>query len=503
MKADKAVAAYKKMRLGPLWRLLAADKGPTVIGVLQSLLFDSDRILPASVFYERLEQELESLRDQNEDFPLPARTYASHWLNDGYLERSFPVGAAEEQFELSASAIDAIRFVSGLMEPHSAATESRLSVVIDALVRLSKETDTDKERRIAALQEEKDRIDKQISAIQQGQMRVLPHELALERMQEIVILTEGLTGDFRKVRDRFAELNRDIREKLLDSEGRRGEILFALFEGVDLIFDSPAGRSFDAFWRLLTDREQSAALDQAIEGIVNREFFSRIDPKSRRLMLRLTRTLLEESATVQETSRSFSANLRQFVQSRQYLEHRRMTSLLKDAQRSALEAKERVKLTDEFMTLTLTSSLTRSHSQFAVLYQPDMHAPGAAMADGTALLCDLEALERMVNQSEINFEQLRNIIRTVLMTRVQASIGQILEEFPATQGLGTVVGLLVLARRGKTAYGLKSPTNMKSSPVEIPGADELVSWIGEDHVSRSARIPVYYFVRERLNELSR
>jgi hypothetical protein len=125
------------------------------------------------------------------------------------------------------------------------------------------------------------------------------------------------------------------------------------------------------------------------------------------------------------------------------------------------------------------------------------------MADGTALQCDLEALERMVNQSEINFEQLRNIIRTVLITRVQASIGQILEEFPATQGLGTIVGLLVLARRGKTAYGLKSPTSIKSSPVELPGTEELVSWIGEDQVIRSARIPVYYFVRERLNELSR
>src|SRR5580698_11279326 len=194
MKPDRVIAAYRKMRSGPLWRLLAADKGPVVIGLLQALLFDSDRTLPASVFYERLDHELDNLRDQNHDVPLSSRIYASHWLAEGYIERSFPVGALEEQFELSASTIDAIRFVSGMVQPHSAATESRLSLVIDALVRLAEETDTDTTRRTEALETEKVRIDKQIRLIQRGQMRVLSNELATERVNEIISLVEGLTG---------------------------------------------------------------------------------------------------------------------------------------------------------------------------------------------------------------------------------------------------------------------------------------------------------------------
>ena len=503
MKPDRAIAAYRKMRTGPLWRLLAADKGPVVIGLLQSLLFDSDRTLPASVFYERLGHELDNLRDQNQDFPLTSRVYASNWLAEGYIERSFPVGAPEEQFELPTSTIDAIRFVSGMAQPHSAATESRLSLVIDALVRLAEETDTDTTRRIEALETEKARIDKQIRLIQRGQMRVLSNELATERVNEIISLVEGLTGDFRRVRDRFAELNRDIREKLLDSEGRRGEILSALFEGVDLILDSPAGRSFDAFWRLLTDQEQSAALDQAIEGVVGREFFQGTDQKSRRTLLRLTRTLLDESAVVQESSRTFSTNLRQFVQSRQYLEHRRITALLKETNRVALDVKEKVKLTDDFTTLTLTSSLIRSHSQCKTLFQPDLHTPGESMDDGNPLLCDLENLKRKINQSEINFGELRENIRSVLHEQVQASIGQILEKHPATQGLGSIVGLLVLARRGETAFGLKSPTKIDKQAVDLPKFEEPVGWVGEDGVQRTARIPIYYFVRERLHHLDK
>jgi hypothetical protein len=41
VKADKAIATYRRMRAQPLWRLLASTTGPTVIGLLQSHLYES------------------------------------------------------------------------------------------------------------------------------------------------------------------------------------------------------------------------------------------------------------------------------------------------------------------------------------------------------------------------------------------------------------------------------------------------------------------------------
>jgi hypothetical protein len=276
MKAYKAIATYNRLRNQPLWRLLASDNGPIVIGLLQSHLYDTERNLPASILHERINRELELLRAQGENLPQTAQGYLSAWLADGYIERRFPAGATEEEYELSSAAIDVIRFVSTIENPHSAATESRLALVIQALAKLAKDTDTDKAQRIDRLEKERERITKEIETIQQGQIHVLPAETALERVREIISLADDLAKDFRRVRDQFDQLNRNLREQLMDDESNRGEALNSLFTGMDKITDSEAGRTFSAFWRLLTDPEQSTTFDDALENVMSREFVNQL-----------------------------------------------------------------------------------------------------------------------------------------------------------------------------------------------------------------------------------
>jgi hypothetical protein len=405
------------------------------------------------------------------------------WPKD--IWRRFPPGAAEEEYELSTSTIEAIRFVSGMVQPHSAATESRLALVIQALVRLAEETDTDTSRRIDSLMAERLRIDKQIEAIQKGQMHVLPDSSALERAREIISLAADLTSDFRRVRDQFDQLNRDLREQLLDNESRRGDVLDSLFAGIDLIAESEAGRTFSAFWRLLTNPEQAATLDLALEGILSREFVARLDPSGRRFLLRMTRNLLEHGGLVHEVLQNFARSLKHFVQSREYLEQRRLNQLLKDAQRAALALKDEVKATETLQyTLELTSSRLRSHAQWE-LHDPSLQAVAGPMREGGVPAIDLESIGELVSQSEIDFRALKANIRSVLEQSSQASIADVLEEFPATQGLGSVVGLLALGSR----HGYKANDH------------ETVLWLGGDDQLRSARIPTIYFLKERANEL--
>ena len=297
MKPDKSLAAYRRMRQQPLWRLLASPHGPTVLALLQAHLYENERSLPASILYERLERELERLRNLGEDWPQTAQQYAASWLADGYLERRFPPGSKEEEYELATSTVDAIRFVSGLSKPHSAATESRLGLVIDALSKLSDDTDADKVRRVARLRAEQERIGREIAAIEQGKVQVLPEAAALERTREIIALADNLAGDFRRVRDQFEQLNRELRERIMDNGGSRGEVLESLFAGIDLIGESEAGRTFAAFWRLLTDPVQSANLEDALDQLMSRDFVAALDSAERKVLLRLTRTFLEAPAS--------------------------------------------------------------------------------------------------------------------------------------------------------------------------------------------------------------
>lgn len=372
-----------------------------------------------------------------------------------------------------------------MAQPHSAATESRLALVIQALTKLAEDTDTDKFRRIDRLTAERDRIDNEIEAIQKGRMRVLPQATALERTREIISLTDDLAGDFRRVRDQFDQLNRDLRERLMDDEGSRGEVLDSLFAGIDLIAESEAGRTFSAFWRLLTDPEQAATLDQALKSVMSREFVVQLETTDRRFLLRMTRNLLEQGGAVHEVLQTFARSLKHFVQSREYLEQRRLNQLLKDAQRAALALKEEVKATETLQyTLTLTGGRFRSLSQW-VLHDPSLQALPEGMQAGETPPIDLESVGELVAQSEIDFRSLKANVRDVLEMRSQASIAEVLEQHPAAQGLGSVVGLLALGSR----HGCKSESH------------EAVSWMGDNIQWRSARIPKIFFLRERINEL--
>ncbi|MGA7539618.1 MAG: DUF3375 family protein, partial [Steroidobacteraceae bacterium] len=63
-------------------------------------------------------------------------------------------------------------FVASLVEPRTAATESRLAAVIQQLARLADETDVDPQTRIAKLLLERDRIDREIESTRQGNVKI-------------------------------------------------------------------------------------------------------------------------------------------------------------------------------------------------------------------------------------------------------------------------------------------------------------------------------------------
>ena len=106
-------------------------------------------------------------------------------------------------------------------------------------------------------------------------------------------------------------------------------------------------------------------------------------------------------------------------------------------------------------------------------------------AEGDAPPIDVEWVGELVAQSEIAFRTLKANVLAVLEQRSQASIADVLDQFPAAQGLGSVVGLLALGSR----HGFKADHS------------ETVGWVGGDDERRSARIPKIFFLRERANEL--
>ena len=485
MKTVRTAVVMRTLREQPLWRMLAATKAPAIIALLQQLLLDSDRSLPGSILHERLARELSQLRAAGEDLPETARQYVAQWLAQGWLTRRLPPGANEEEYELSVEAVSAIRFVNGILRPRTTATESRLSLVIQQLAQLAEETNPNPTARIQALRDEREHIDQAISEAERNGVQVLSSDRALERAHEIIGLAEELTSDFRSVRDQFDRLNRSLRHSLMENEGSRAEVLEQLFAGVDLVAESEAGRTFNAFWRLLTDSEQAATLVQSLDEITNRSFARQLESRERRFLLNLTSTLLDEGGGVHDVFQNFARSLKRFVQSREFQEQRRLHYLLKEATQAALSAKECVRANQPTgYALMLTSSPVRSVSQW-VLYDPAQRVTDSSMASADPSQLGIETVAELLRQSEIDFRTLRRHVVTVLEGQSQASISEVLAAFPAEQGLGSVVGYVALGAR----YG------------EVTPHLEIVAWEGGDGICRRARIPAIFFIQERLHEL--
>ena len=487
MKASISYPGFQRLRAAPLWKLLAAANAPAIIAILAEHLYEADHGMRASEFYARVDRSLEELRATGVDMPSTAREYASQWLAQGLLERTLPYGSDEEVYSLTSASADAVRFVTGMGRPRAEATESRLQLVITAIDGLEEDTDADVERREHRLIEEQSRIRRELEAVGRGEVKVLDRDTALERTREILTLFSGLVGDFHRVRDSFEALNADLRRRIMECSGSRGDVLEDVFAGLDLIRLSPAGRTFFAFWRLLNDPVESARFEAAIDAVLSRDFARDLTVEERRMLRTMRRNLLERGGDVHDTTKRLAQGLRNFVESRQYLEEHRLNRLLTEAMRAGIDAAdEQSPVRRTGIELSRTGFTPRSAGQM-VLWDPVTYAPPPPVEDGTPPPLDLSAVGERIARSEINIRELRENVADVLSRKDQASVGEVLEAHPAKQGLGSVVGLMELALR----HG-------------IPGSGtESLKWTGLDGRERSATVNQLFFVKDKIDELTR
>lgn len=434
----------RRLRDDPGVVLLRADLMPAIVAILHSHLGGTPRQIPAVEFLEQLSDDLDELRDAGFDLPRTARDYLTDWVRTGFLIRRAGAGR-DETVELSPAASLAVRFAASLETPHSSVTSSRLAMLSDALVKLARDTDPEAESRLEALRAERDRIDAEMAEVAAGRYQPLADDLALERLADIISQADAIPGDFAQVSSQFEGLNRDLREQIVQHSGSRGDVLEHIFGGVDLIEESDAGRTFAAFYSLVLDADQAARFDASVAELLDRPFSATLTRDEVAFLRRLLTTLQNESTQVRAVMTGFSRSLRRFVETHAYREHRRLADALTAAQQAVLEASKVVKPYAQTGYHLDASSVPLASVGSWTLHNPaDVRtAEPVAVMDATPL--DLAALREQVRASEIDFAELRAAVIDTLERLPVASIGDVLADHPATQGLASVVGLLLLA----------------------------------------------------------
>jgi Protein of unknown function (DUF3375) len=474
-----------ELREAPIWKALRADHAPAYVACLSVLFTDgAERKLTTSALHERLARLIVLLNGAGCELAETAQAYVAKWLSAGWLRREFPEGATEEIYDLSSDGNEAIRIVRRMLRPRSAATESRLTSVLRLIQDLADATNDDPQARIDRLIEERRRIDDEIEIIRTTGVKTLDPMRARERAREVIAQGEDLIADFDRVRDEFSGINQRLRRELLEGDGSKGHILASVFDGINVIKETDAGKTFDAFWRLLVNPLQSARFEEALRQVVDREFAAELTGEERKFLLRFKSHLLAQTAKINVVQASFASSLQSFVRSREFSEHRRILRLLRQAQHSALEVASGIRLNQRIdFHLARTSAGLKSASQW-YLHDPTKVAGSTEMANADPSTARLEDIQSHIHRSEIDTRLLKRNIRAVLEQTSQASIAQVLQLHPADQGLGSVIGYLQLAVR----HGVFTTER------------ELVRWQGLDGMWRQAEAPVYYFTREKLRE---
>ncbi|HFG8934806.1 DUF3375 domain-containing protein [Corynebacterium striatum] len=469
-------------------RLLAADNAPVILALIAEYFPRGTRARPAAEVYELMATDFEVIASE---FPMPRtpQNYCNDWVKAGWLVRKSGRSSRGETLEPSEEALSALEAIERWEQPVTTVTASRVESISSALQRLARDTNEDIASRVASLEAERARIDSEIEKAQLGQFERLTAAETEERVQDVLNMAMAVPSDFARVRHDLEALNHQLRRQLLDPEGYRGDVLEEIFNGVDHIAESDAGRSFQGFYSLLMDRERSAWLDQWIEQVLDSEAGQDVAPERKRQLRRLFRDMEETSFEVNQTMTGLARSLRHYVSSEQFAEDRRMIELLREARGMAIDAAQGSELKAFHR---MDTPLQRIGMSIHSVSRIRLANPGREVVEEAPVAYqpgedDAHALYELVRESEIDFEELHEAIRQTVSDSGPCTIAQVLQAHPPTQGLASVVGLVHIADQHPLPAGRES--------------QEKITWTEEDGAVRAAQIPTMYFDHTTVEEL--
>lgn len=459
-------------------RLFRADHAPVVAALLVEHLGADERRLGAEELYERLDADLEQLRALGFDLKGSATGYVAQWRSSGFLIRRSSEDSRGETLELSSHALLALRFLDDLATPKQSATESRLDSLARQLRQLAIDTDPQSHRRLARVEQERERLDREIAAIRAGQDAPLVGERAAERVRDLIAQAAAVPDDFARVRAEFEALNAVLREKIVESDSSQKAVLDDIFRGVDLIAESDAGRTFRAFTALVVDPSVGGVFEDDVDQVLERDFARELPSGQRRMLRQFIASLKEQTAELQDVATVFARGLRRYVQSQDYQRDRVLRGLIQGALQRALPAADVVKPYQRIGVELALTGVAMSSLGALRLHDPAEFDATAEVSLNHTGVADLVALRELARLTEIDYDELVGNVNAALGTRNEASVGEVLSQFPATQGLASVVGLLSLAAQNGV----------------VDDAVEDLAWTGADGVARSASVIRHRFV---------
>ncbi len=470
----------------PAWRLMAAENAPLIAGFLDSVFRENNlRSIEETELTMRLEDYLYYISNAGakEEFPRSAGEYLDDWArNDrGWLRKFYPQGSDEPHYDLTPATEKTLQWLDGLFELRFIGTESRLFASFDLLRQIVHGVEKDKTERIKELKRRKKEIDRQIKKIEAGDIPMLDSREIRERFIQFSRTARELLGDFRMVEHNFRELDRSVREDIAAWTGEKGGLLETIFGEHDEITQSEQGLSFRAFWDFLMSSGSQEEFTSLLDRVFELEELGDLTDD-----LRLKRIHFDWINAGEQTQRMvarLSRQLRRFLDDRSYYENKRIARLLDSIDQNSLEARDNSPPGQQFMKI----DGIRPSFQLP-MERPLFSPPLKIHLDSVILGGDDGDIDTSVLYNQVVVDKLRLLrnIDELLELQQQVSLGVLLGRYPLEEGLAELVTYFTIAEENRFAF-----VNEDRS--------ELVRWVDNAGIKRSAKIPVIMFQKRKIN----
>ncbi len=427
-------------------RLLCSDNFAMSLSFFHAVFVEARR---SSILQSELVRYLEDylfILNEQEDgaFPKAAQEYLNDFANSGYLRKYY--GDAEEPiYDLTPHTQKALEWIESLQKREFIGSRSRFNLIFELIEELAFETELDDEARIEKLEAKKREIDAQIEAIRSKTALRFDESRVKEQYMQIEEIARALKYDFAEIEYNFRELNTRAMETIAMREDAKAEVLGSIFVIEDEIRESDQGKSFFAFWQLLTDMERSTKLSEMIEKLYALESVRRFDPQRR--LKNLKYELLGSGEKIVTVTGRLIEQLRRFIDDRVWVENRRILELCRTIEKQALECKESMPKSRTFTALP-GAKVTISSIADKRLYRLRSDTHFEARIEPKAATIDLESF---LHQCYVDEALLKRRIDTLLQERVQCTLGEVVAHYGADKGIAELIGYYTVAKSRSTA----------------------------------------------------
>lgn len=424
--------------------------------ILQFFYFSFSNLEERAVSFERIFRNLSeyiehneaTIRDEEDDslrgfenYESRAKNFLRKWISNGFLT-NFLDDNGDEYVELSAHAQKVMDWLISLKKKEFVGTESKFKNIIGQLKDLVENTEEDRQKRLQALKERKESIEREIELIEGGKALFIYEDYQIEsRLEDLNQSAKELISDFKEVEQNFKSITKSIYQKYSDIDQRKDEILSFTFNALEEIKKSDQGRSFYAFYAYLLHNSSQDMWEELVSKL-----YDKLEAKdiefSDLFLRRMSRYLYRAGKDVFAANDKMAEKLSRIIGDKDRPDNQAFRSLISEIKSYAAS--------NEFLDASLKGIELDAKPEFKLVMErplnfnipvEEVYESGLELAEGN--ITDSEQLVQLLSKKTINLREMRKEVKSIIQNQPNISLQELIEELGGINlGLGEVLAYM-------------------------------------------------------------